>query len=841
MPHDPDKPLLRLNDPGEGSRRRTPGGGSAVRVIDRRAQVRNFGPTFRRLQNILDRPDAAMQLRADPNSLAPERLLVFEVTGSVQNFAQAVARIPGLEFAGEEELLPDEFDNNPEFYLLVPQLDALEQIVSLWQRWQRDGTVPRNYTPWRDLFAQLRSVRPWGPSDRVSDLNRSYFHDLSEGMPNNAVVRIEIELVFRSRTAAADAAEAEVSAQVARSGGAVIDRARHPEFAYHAILADVSVAEVRRIAALDPLSLAGADPVAAIVPQSIGTPIETADRSPVNEVRPGPRIDEPIAAIFDAVPQQAHPLLIGRLAIDDPFDLEAIAVGPRVHGTAMASLVLHGDLNDPPTPISRRVYFRPLMYAPQRGPEIFDNDRLVIDAVVEAAIRMRENGGPTVVVVNLSLGDSTKPFSGKISTWGRALDYLAFNCGFLFLVSAGNCADGTPIPDFATTVEFEAASHEDRVSAIFQSIDAHKADRRLLAPADSINALTIGAWHRDSSTEAFAGATPFVPYADLQMPNLSSRLGPGLRRSTKPEALFPGGCEPARLDPVAAPPMILAHPYPSRFWGLKVAAPPENGLVGLHYTLGTSAATALATHSAHRIFDALEAAYPDQVAQMSLRERAALLKVLLVHSASWRGSDDFIRSIIDKDGDMHHENWRREVSRHLGYGFVDPEDAIACADDRATMWGTGEIGLMGSVVFDVPIPSIFGTSPDWREVRATLAWFAPTRPGHLAYRAVKLRILSLQDDALGAAGVTTTMDQPTHTQSESGTIVHRRWRAARIGTAGDAASISVQVQRERDQGFPIDDAIPFAIAVTVEMPGALQVYEQVLPRIQIRPRQPVRA
>ena len=79
---------------------------------------------------------------------------------SIQNFAKAVSRIAGLEFAGEEELAADQFDENPEFYLLVPQLDALREIVSLWQRWQLIGTVPRNYTPWRDLFAQLRSFRP---------------------------------------------------------------------------------------------------------------------------------------------------------------------------------------------------------------------------------------------------------------------------------------------------------------------------------------------------------------------------------------------------------------------------------------------------------------------------------------------------------------------------------------------------------------------------------------------------------------------------------------------------------------------------------------------------------
>ena len=134
----------------------------------------------------------------------------------------------------------------------------------------------------------------------------------------------------------------------------------------------------------------------------------------------------------------------------------------------------------------------------------------------------------------------------------------------------------------------------------------------------------IGAWHRDSSTEVFGGASPFVPYNGEEMPNLSSRLGPGLRRSTKPEALFAGGRQRARLDPLAAPPILLSHPRPSRFWGLKVAAPPDYGGMGLHYTIGTSAATALATHSAHRIFDAVEAAYPGLIAQMSLAERAAL-------------------------------------------------------------------------------------------------------------------------------------------------------------------------------------------------------------------------
>jgi hypothetical protein len=639
----------------------------------------------------------------------------------------------------------------------------------------------------------IAECSPWGPADRVSAPNREYFRRAVDGAPDNEPVRIEIELVFRANEGSARAADAEVTDRIVRSGGAIVDRSRRTEFGYHAVLADVSANEIRRIAELDPSSLAGADPVASIVPQSLGTPIEVDDRTPVDVSRPSTPGDDPIAAIFDAVPVQAHPLLVNGLAIDDPANLEAQAVGQRVHGTAMASIVLHGDLNDAPSPISRRVYFRPVMYAPSLGDEIFDNDRLVVDVIVEAVMRMRANGGPRVIVVNLSLGDRTKPFSGKISTWGRALDFLAFTYGILFLVSAGNIGDGIPMNEFADAAAFQGAALSDQAKAVFRGLDALKADRRLLAPGDSVNALTIGAWHRDSSAEVFPGASPFPPYTTGDMPNVSSRIGPGLRRGTKPEALLAGGRQRVRLDPVAAPPILLSHPHPSRFWGIKVAAPPDNGAMGLHFTIGTSAAAALATHSAHRIFDALEEAYPEQVAAMSLRQRAALLKALLVHAASWRGSDQFIRSVVDPDATSHHEHWRREVCRHLGYGFVDPEDAIACAADRATMWATGEIGPIGSIAFDVPVPAVFGSNAEPREVRATLAWFAPTRPGYLAYRAVKLRIPALTDDSLEIAGVDTITEQPTHTQSEIGTVVHRRWRSARIGNVAGHPTIPVQV------------------------------------------------
>jgi hypothetical protein len=834
MAHDPNKPLLRLNQPTPVAKRRSGGGGEPARKFERAGQVQTHGPVFTQLRNVLNAPNPAMQLRADANSLAPERLLVFEVTGSVTNFANAVAKIAGLEFAGEEELEADELDESPEFYLLVPQLAALREIVSLWERWRETGSVPRGFTPWRDLFEQLKSVRPWGPSDRVSPLNREFLRNSVDGEADDVLIRTEIELIFRASEAAAATAYQDLLARLGAVGGVVIQHARRPEFAYDAVLTDLPAAEIRRIVNLDPASLAGAEPIANITPQSVGTPIEAADRLGEQINRPPVGDGAPIAAVFDAVPVQAHPLLAGRIVVDDPADLEAQAVGPRVHGTAMASLAIHGDLNEAASPIGRRIYFRPVMYAPVLGDEKFQSDRLVIDVIVEAVARMRAAGGADVIVVNLSLGDATKPFAGKISTWGRALDYLAFTYGILFLVSAGNCGDGVPIA-YGSVAEFEAATAEERALAIFRGLDAVKADRRLLAPADSINALAIGAWHRDSVQQPFPGASPFAPYNTAEMPNMSSRLGPGLRRGTKPEALFAGGKQRARFHPTAAPPILMSHATPGRYWGLRVAAPPENGIHGTHFTVGTSAATGLATHTAHRIYDAIALAYPDLLAAMPLAERAALIKALLVHSASWRDADAFIKSVVDPEDNLHNEHWRREVCRHLGYGFVDPEDAVACAADRATLWATGSLGPEGSLTFDLPIPAEIAQNAQNRAVRATLAWFAPIRPGHLAYRAIKLKIDSLRDNSLHVAGVTTSSNQPSNSQSESGTIVHRHWRGASIGN-GQAATIPVQIQREKDRGTPIDDPIPFGLAITIEMPGAVQIYDQIRAAIAVKPR-----
>jgi Subtilase family len=782
----------------------------------------------------LDSADGGLVLRDDPTALAPERLLVFEVTGQIDDFWKAVSKVDGLTFAGEEQARADETDENPELYLLVPNETALKQIISLWETYSNGNEFPRGFTKWRDLFSHLKNIRPWGPTDRVSKSHAEFFEEIIA-----AKTKIEVELVFRKNAVDQMAAERSLRDYITQIGGTILDQSLRAEFAYHALLVEVPSSELKNIAKREQNSLAGLAAVYSIVPQSVSQSVEFSDAvnaGATDSIMPNDR--KPIAAVFDAVPIQAHLDLTNHLNIDDPDNLDALAVGNRVHGTAMASLVIHGDLNLSPNTIDRKIYFRPVMYAdggPGGGVEVFKQDRLIVDTMVEAVVRMRdENFGREVFAINLSLGDPNKMFGGIPSSWARALDYLAQQYGVLFVISAGNCSEPINLKHCSDYNAFSALSAEDIAKQLLDGLHDVKADRRVIAPADSLNALTVGAWHHDSpgTPTTLGHLNPFS--TAHHFPAVSSRLGTGIKRSVKPEILMSGGRQRIVQDH-SGPPAVRVKPHgqANKSFGLQVAAPPTAIGTTRHFTLGTSAAAALATNTLHKAFELLETTYPDLVAALGHHHRAVLMKALLVHAASWGQSGPLFREIVDPTNDQDHQHWKREVSRFLGYGVVSQDNAIACAADRATLWYSGSLAKEQSMAFDIPIPFSFTRNTDLREVRATLAWFSPVRPGHASYRSTKLRIASLQDESLTAAGIATDVPQPAAPQAESGTVIHRRWAAEKAATSSE--SFQIQIQREKDQGPIISGSVPYGLLVSLVMPSKTTIYDEVKSKVQVTP------
>ena len=110
----------------------------------------------------------------------------------------------------------------------------------------------------------------------------------------------------------------------------------------------------------------------------------------------------------------------------------------------MASLVLHGDRNLGNEPLSRKVYFRPIMYV--QGNDAMERpnrDFLFLNVIYRAILRMKvgdDDGpqAPQVFIVNLSIGDRNRPFAGLMSPLGRLLDHLAYEYGILFLGTSKN-------------------------------------------------------------------------------------------------------------------------------------------------------------------------------------------------------------------------------------------------------------------------------------------------------------------------------------------------------------------------------------------------------------------
>ena len=349
----------------------------------------------------------------------------------------------------------------------------------------------------------------------------------------------------------------------------------------------------------------------------------------------------PIVAMLDGLPLANHARLQGRLIIDDPNQwAEAYPASERVHGTAVASLIAWGELDRAGTALAAPIYARPILRPdPNSNPreECTPDDHLLVDLVHEAVRRMFDGApgvppaAPTVRVINLSVGDRYRPFAGQLSPWARLLDWLSYKYKVLFIVSSGNRTD-----DLVLNVAHESLqglTREAQASASMLALVQQDMHRRLLAPAESVNALTVGASYSDASTFApvpgrFALFTEggVAPY---------SCIGPGFRRAIKPEVLLPGGRVLYHERPISPP----AETHLNGVWhtpqppGQRVAAPPDAAGDTI-YTRGTSNAAALATRWAAQAFDVLAALRAGNPDGLPNRYDAVMIKALLAHGTS---------------------------------------------------------------------------------------------------------------------------------------------------------------------------------------------------------------
>lgn len=841
----PDLPALPLGQPilRERITRRAPR--PTLRGPGADAQVRRLGVAFARLTAAF-----SGQRVTQPNHPAahePELVLVLEIAGELSEFANAMRRVPGLEFLAdqlEDEVEPDDFAAvdregrvHPyarQVFLVASDASAWREMLSLWERYKRGDAFPRGFAQFRHLFERLRDLRIWSDRDRLELAGAAsvWLRELRDA--GDDLVHFEAELWWRSDPERRAATVTSLMDDLEDAGGAIADSLELEEIAYHGVLARAPASllvDAARVGEVRWLQTTGVRLFHAAGQFAAPVSAEIMDGPPADRAAPGALAPAPRLALLDGLPVERHELLLNRLVIDDPEGWSAILpVDRRRHGTMMASLIVHGDLGASGDPLGP-IYARPILRADapdwvQDAPEELPRDRLPVDLVHAAVARLFEGErvAPDVRVIVLAVADASQPFNRFVSPLARLLDWLSFRYDVVFLIAAGNHLDDFDLPGDILDGSPTDVEHEFLLSLLRTA-----ALRRPLAPAEAINAVTVGASHSDESGVA-ADGNRLEPLITPGLASVIDPVGPGLRRSVKPEVLMPGGRQLVIVDPPddgrrRARPAVTTRPP-----GLRAAAP-GSGALALRATChgcGTSGATALAGREMLKLLSEvqdLRALYSDPLADPALD--VVLAKAALAHRATWGGARQIVESALDEVGVG---GQRDRVARLLGYGLAQPDGALRCDRHQATVFAAGRIAKDHAHAYSFPLPPSLAAVTVERRVTLTLAWLTPINPVHRSYRraALTLEPQGVERAALGRG------TEITQRAGRRGTLQHEVLEGTRAVPYAPGAAVELVVSCRADAGS-LDEEVPYALLITVEVPVGLglPIYEEIRQALRV--------
>ena len=856
-----DYPLLVFPEPTHAERARRSRGGGKVRVPDASRQAIRLAPQFQRLQEAMERKRLALQ--DNPLGLQPEQVLVLETIGSIENFIRAVEKVRGLEWLGEYELddiSPDygfEDEKNPDkhlrgqLFLVMTDQRALSQLHSLFELWQKDkeAPFPDGLTPLKRAFGYLHTIRPWGVKDRI--LETGILEDWRDRLEHDEDdVPFEAELWFRKNVERRRQAESQLRNIIETLEGEVIQQCTIPEIAYHAILGRLPCSQVqvilenpdafRDIRLLQCEDIMHARPVGQCAVR-VSHDDETEPLADDELVRlvPQPSLSDgaPVVALFDGMPLAGHRLLDKRLIVDDPDGYEqAYQAHERVHGTGMASLICHGDLNQYGDPAEKPLYARPILQ-PRRGydgqfVEAIPANILLVDLIHRAVRRLfeEENGeppaAPSVRFVNLSVCDPVRPLMREMSSWARLLDWLAWEYQILFIISAGNHLQDIELD--TPRAALSTLSPDQREQTVIKAVAEDTRNRRLLSPAESLNALTIGALHHDASRPASSNLID--PFVQSGLPNVASAHGPGYRRAIKPDVLLPGGRQllAEKLGTIRSKAILKITNFFSPP-GQRVATPGNIGqLDRTRYTRGTSNAAAIASRGTGLLYRLIGQLRQQPGVNLSQEYDVVLTKALLAHGAGWGDARKSYEAALKNP--QNSRTFKEYLGRLLGYGTVDLTKVMKCTDQRVTVLGFGKLDDGEGAVFTLPLPPCLSAVSDRRRLTITLAWLSPINSSRKAYRVAHLWFdpkNKITPDRLFA----------DFRAVQRGTLQHEvlEGHKATVFQDGDNMTIKVNCRADADD---ISAPIPYGLVITLEAVEQrllrLPIYEEIRDRLAVR-------
>ncbi|QDZ73456.1 S8 family peptidase [Bacillus cereus] len=845
-----EKIMLMLSEPTIADRGKGRGGSSRKNFPSRDRQGQRLGPKFARLFSAVENQRASMV--NDMSGHFPEQALVLETVDPVEEFIKAVQKVDGLEWLAEwnETMEADEDfycinkDGDKEekslggrLFLIMSDQRAMQELKSLWEAYIAGQDFPRGFTKWRDVFTRLKNIREWDTEDRLH--NTGFLEDWEERLRlEEEEITFEIELWYRVDDQKRRDASREIRRIISETHGQVLKEVIIPEIRYHSLLIKTPIAVFHNLKERQDISIIKCDYVMFIRPVGqtlVDYPkreehIESQLETSTNELLE----IEPVIALLDGLPLQNHVYLANRVIIDDPDGFESdYPAKYRIHGTAMASLILYGELDEQAELLPRPIYCRPIMKPDYRAfeeRECVPEDTLSIDLVYRAVRRMFESEGdespaaPRIKIINLSMGDYSRPFDRTMSPWARLLDYLSYKYRVLFVVSAGNCPQDLYLD--IPRDEFTTMDASDIEKFVVESIHNTSVHRRILSPAESMNALTVGAIHSDHSQQQVRGRLKDVINTSGFISPIT-RVGLGIRNSIKPDILFPGGKQLYVEDMVGYEGKALLRMFRnSSAPGQKVAYPGGDGKINeVLYTRGTSNANALATRTGGLLYEKLNQIYSTYFGEEFPEPYVAVvLKSLLVHGASWGESINILNKAL-----RTRENAKifrdKIASRYLGYGAVNTDRIFECTDSRVTLLGFKEIGKEEGHIYTIPLPSIMSGKVGMKRLTITLAWFTPINADSQKYRKASLWFDAINNKEFACFSKRKEADDKA---VKRGTLQHEVFEGEEADVFVDGTNLLIKVSCKED-AMGLTEKIPYSLIVTLEVAEELElpIYNEV--------------
>lgn len=324
------------------------------------------------------------------------------------------------------------------------------------------------------------------------------------------------------------------------------------------------------------------------------------------------------------------------------------------HATFIASTIQYGNkLNGIPAPFSQRFKFVDIIAIPNSDPAFGPVDSIGEEELMEIIQETMEKYSANTKIWNLSLGIECKVCAGSMSDLGIFLDYIQDKYGVQIFISSGNLRD-VPLREWPVQ---EDMGERDRI----------------ISPADSVRAITVGSLALFDSESAIVKANEPSPF---------SRRGPGANYIVKPDVVDYGGNLSTSLC----------------IDGIGMRGLDNDGRV--IEGIGTS-------YSNPRVAQKFASIYDEMVEKDLL-----LAKAMLIHSARMNS-----RELIEQNQDN---------IKYYGFGMssVNVQDILQCSDDEITLVFRQKV-MQGShlEMFDFPYPgSLIRGGKCFGEIGMTLAY-----------------------------------------------------------------------------------------------------------------------